>query len=316
MPLLPTSGTVAVNKWYTQRADYRGMLDCVLGDGTTAEPVSYSVYGMTNLTFKIDELHAPQMQAMDQPVLRDETAIATLSGIGSLPARTADQALCMPVTLRLDQYTTGDLQAAFMLRNALGEVVSTADAPLATANQRLSSNAAPGETLTAYGLLRLPYGAPPGDYDMLLRVYDWQIAPSGYDMAAADGRSRGKDLLVGRWQVVPGADWQATGRRSTLATEVNLPLGPNLTLLRHDLLTLTPLQVSSGEDVKFNLLWQGTDPLPELWLRAVDNSWQMPITTTVDAHDAITLDWRSLIVPANVPSGRAEISPAGSDSPG
>ena len=38
LPLLPTSGDVALNIWYTQRADYRGMMGCILGNGTINEP--------------------------------------------------------------------------------------------------------------------------------------------------------------------------------------------------------------------------------------------------------------------------------------
>src|SRR5690606_4832190 len=39
-PLLPAAGAVELNVWYTQRADYRGMLGCVLGAASAAAPAA------------------------------------------------------------------------------------------------------------------------------------------------------------------------------------------------------------------------------------------------------------------------------------
>ena len=81
LPLLPTSGDVALNIWYTQRADYRGMMGCVLGNGTVDEPERFTTYGMTTLIY-----HNP---ALDLPQLRDSDL--TFSDSGSEPGRAASR---------------------------------------------------------------------------------------------------------------------------------------------------------------------------------------------------------------------------------
>ena len=60
---LPTSGDVALNVWYTQRADYRGMMGCVLGNGTVDEPESFTTYGMTSLIYHQPSLDLPELRA-------------------------------------------------------------------------------------------------------------------------------------------------------------------------------------------------------------------------------------------------------------
>ena len=64
------------------------------------------------------------------------------------------------------------MKAKLIVQNDLGWTVASADAIFATANQRTSSALAAGDLLTAYPLLRLPYGAPAGDYRVFLRLYD------------------------------------------------------------------------------------------------------------------------------------------------
>src|SRR5690606_9399980 len=58
-PLLPQSGDVALNVWYTQRADYRGMMNCLLSAGTTGLPVEHEVYGMSSLLYESPLLRLP-----------------------------------------------------------------------------------------------------------------------------------------------------------------------------------------------------------------------------------------------------------------
>ncbi len=80
LPLLPTSGDVSLNVWYTQRADYRGMMGCLLGNGTVDQPDSFTTYGMTTLTY-----HHP---ALDLPQLRRPTSLSpTAAGRRSRTSR-------------------------------------------------------------------------------------------------------------------------------------------------------------------------------------------------------------------------------------
>ncbi len=234
--LLPHSGNVALNVWYTQRADFRGMLNCLYSNGRADLPIEHTVYGMSNLLFSDVTLSLPQMQPLDQPIIAEGQTIATLVSAGVVQTRRADEALCLPVTLRVNQSITSDLHLVVSLRDASGWEILSQDVIFATANQRLTSSAAPGETLTAYALLRAPYGLPPGDYDVLLRVYD-DSAPSGYDMLDAEGHVLGKDLPLDQWKLLPGAEWLASGRETTLPVRVDLPVSDDLTLLAHELHT-------------------------------------------------------------------------------
>ena len=304
-PLLPESGDVALNVWYTQRADFRGMMGCILGHGTTTPPVEHTVYGMSSQLYAAPSLELPVIRAFDRPVLDDGSSIARVTGVGEFSTTTADEALCVPVELRLEKDIAAELRAALIVRNALGQDIVQASAIFATANQRTSEQLDPGESLTAYALLRLPYGAPPGQYDILLRVFDEAVQPSGYDVVSETGEVVGKDLLLGQWNVEPGADWEATGRETSLPNRVGLSVSDTLTLIAHD---LTAATLSPGEDVPISLLWQGNDPLPELTLSPGSGTWALPISPESAPRDAVMLDWRVFRVPLEAEAGPVSLS--------
>lgn len=301
-PLLPESGDVALNVWYTQRADFRGMMGCVLGNGTTQLPVQHTVYGMTNALYRAPSLRMPELRPLEQPLLHDGIPLATVTAAGELVPMAADQALCVPVELRLQQAVDVDLQAALIVRNGFGWDVAQTSAIFATANQRTSAQLAPGETLTAYALLRLPYGAPPDDYDIFLRLFDETRQPSGYDFTAQ--ANPGKDFLLGTWQVEPGADWEATYRQTPLPNRVDLRVGQSLALLAHD---LNPATLSPGADLRLQLLWQGDDRLPDLTFAPQNESHATVVTADPGPRDSITLDWRVLRVPLEADPGVAHL---------
>ena len=304
-PLLPDGGQVALNVWYTQRADFRGMLDCVLGNGTHTSPLEHTVYGMSNLLYADAPQGLPASRAFDRSILHNGVPVATITGIGVFDPAQADQALCAPVEIRLNQVIASDVQAAVVIRNSLGWDIAQTSAIFATANQRTTSTLAPGESATAYPPLRLPVGAPPGDYEILLRVFDSVAAPSGYDMVSESGNVIGKDLTLGTWHIRPGAAWRATNRETTLPDRVDLKVSNDLILLAHDIdasTTLTP-----GTEVRLQLLWQGRGSLPDLRLRSVTGDWQVTIPPTVSTRDSITLDWRESRIPTEVESGTAQL---------
>lgn len=303
-PLLPASGRVALNRWYTQRADYRDMLPCMLGHGTVNAPDEFTTYGMTNLLYETPGHPLVEPQVMERPVLHNGQAIAHIETVGSLPKMTADQAICLPVQLRLDQLLSVDLRAAVVVRNDLGWDVAQASGIFATANQRTTAHLPAGETVSAYVLLRLPYGAPTGDYTVFLRVFDDAAEPSGYDMVTADGRLLGKDLPLGAWSVLPGADWSQVERETELPYTINKPVSDDLTLLAHNLepeIALLP-----GQTLRLQLLWQGPGPLLDLTLVS-DDDFEMVIPAENGPRDLITLDWRELRLPADAPGGTAQL---------
>jgi hypothetical protein len=302
-PLLPQSGDVALNVWYTQRADYRGMLDCILSSGTRNPPEAYHVQGMSNLLYTAPRLQMPPMRAFDGVVLAQGVTAGLIERVGEPDISTAERALCLPLDMKLLQRVEGDIKAAVIVSNPLGWQVARADAVFATANQRLSSALDAGETATAYALLRLPYGAPPGDYDLRLRVYDETGMVEGYDLRRGDDGSISRELVLGTWRVAPGADWSQVRHDMDWPRMADLPVG-DVRLVAHDAPEMQV--VTTGQNLRLSLLWQGDGTTPPLTLAAGD-SWSVTITPTYPTVNEALLDWRTVRLPLDAAEGDAEL---------
>lgn len=298
LPLLPTSGDVALNIWYTQRADYRGMMGCLLGDGTVNEPERFDAYGMTNLLFRAPTLHPPILKPFDA-----DLSMAAITAVGDMPPASADRAVCLPIQITLTQPTNVDLKAAVRIENNLGMEVAHSDAIFADRIQRTSSQLAAGSVLTAYALLRLPYGAPAGDYTVHIRVYDEQAQPSGYALTV-DGQTR-PDVQLPLTRT-SGSDWSLVNRSTDLPVKTDQSVAnSDLKLIAHNLKTLT---LHNGDLLQMALLWSGKNVILDLRLVAADGSWQTPINAPVyPDHDSITLDWRQVQIPLDAASGKANV---------
>ena len=303
-PLLPRQGKVALNQWYGQRADYRGMASCLLAHGAASPPESFTVYGMSNLLFDAPPTSLPELQPLDRIVMVDGVERARLLAWGTPPPQRADQALCLPVSLLAGPQLTGEVQAAILLRNTLGQIVNKRSAIFATDDQRSGLQARPGDILSAWPLIWLPLGAPPGDYEVWLRVFDETQAPDGYELRNANGAPAGRELLLGQWRLLPGADWRATGRESDLTQRSELAVGDDLRLLAHNLSggTLHP-----GQRLDVSMLWEGRAALPLLTLAASDGSWARDLMPQPGKRDEITLDWREVTVPSAARAGEARM---------
>ena len=303
-PLLPRQGKVALNQWYTQRADYRGMASCLLAQGAARPPGSYTVYGMSTLLFDAPPTSLPEFQSLEMTVQVDSAERATLLARGALQAQRAEQALCLPVSLLAGPHLASEIQAAILLRNRLGQIVSKRSAIFATDDQRSGLQARPGDILSAWPLIWLPFGAPPGDYEVWLRVFDEMHAPDGYELRNASGAPAGRELLLGQWRLLPGADWRTTGRETDLSQRSELAVGDDLRLLAHNLAgeTLHP-----GQRLDVSMLWQGRAALPWLSLAASDGSWARDLMPQPGERDEITLDWREVTVPSAARAGEARM---------
>jgi 4-amino-4-deoxy-L-arabinose transferase-like glycosyltransferase len=292
-PLLPTRGDVALNIWYTQRADYRGMMNCLLANGTTQPPDEFTVQGMTTLVYRHPSLARFVLHNFDA-----ENPLMRVEAVGSPGRSTGDQALCLPVQLELQKETAANLKASVIVRNTLGWEIARADAVFADAAQRLTAQLPAGTVLTAYPLLHMPVGAPPGDYPVYLRVYDEAEQPSGYDLSSS--RRSGKDVFIGQWGIVPGARW--IDRQPDLPVSVNRPVNDNLELLAHDAQGGT---FHNGDTLRLTLLWRGAGALPDLTLAG--EKWQVTIPSSRSEHDMLTSDWRAVQIPPDAASGSAEL---------
>lgn len=293
--LLPMQGRVALNQWFTQRADYRGMAPCMLTHGSTTLPLVHTVYGMRNLLYDAPPPTVPQLQPLAQAITVDGAERAVVRAHGSLPAFHASQALCLPVALEAGPQLRTELQASVVIRNRLGQVVGKDSAVFATDDQRSGAQAMPGDLLSAWPVLRLPYGAPPGDYEIWLRVFDELQAMQGHELRRVDGAALGSETLLGIWRVSPGADWERTGRETGLPLRDNVTVGDDLQLLAHD---LAGGSLQPGQTLSASLLWRGVGDLPDLTLAAADGSWARTLVPLDGPRDAVTLDWREVTVPA------------------
>ena len=303
-PLLPRQGKVALNQWYTQRADYRGMASCLLAHGAARLPESFTVYGMSTLLFDAPPTSLPELQPLEMTVSVDSAERATLLARGALQATTRGPG-AVPAGFPAGRAAAeGRGQAAILLRNRLGQIVSKRSAIFATDDQRSGLQARTGDVLSAWPLLRLPFGAPPGDYEVWLRIFDETQAPDGYELRNASGAPLGRELLLGQWRILPGADWRATGRETDLTQRSELAVGDDLRLLAHNLAgeTLHP-----GQRLAVSLLWEGSAALPGLGLAASDGSWARDLMPQPGERDEITLDWREVTVPALARAGEAQM---------
>ena len=300
--LLPEQGRVALNQWFTQRADYRGMAPCLLAHGSTALPVVHTVYGMRNLLFEAPPMSIPQLQPLAQAFTVGGAEIAVVTAHGGLPAFNASQALCLPVVLEAGPQLRTELQVSIVIRNRLGHAVGKDSAIFATDDQRSGLQAVPGDVLSAWPVLRLPYGAPPGDYEVWLRVFDELQALDGYELRPADGAAPGREVLLGIWRVTPGADWELTGREIGLPVQHRVSVGDDLQLLAHN---FSGGSLQPGQTLMASMLWRGGGGLPDLTLAAADGSWSRVLVPLDGPRDAITLDWREATVPATAAAGDA-----------
>lgn len=303
LPLLPTEGAVALNIWYTQRADYRGMLGCLLEHGADQPPAIFTTYGMSSAHYAT-AAESVAFATFDLAVMGDGSALAVGVERGTIPPLTADRALCHPVTLRLERPTSAELKAALIARNALGWEIARADAIFATDNQRTTDMLDAGEVVTAYPLLRLPYGAPPGPYELILRIYDEARQPSGYELRADPGAPPVRDWPLGVWDVPAGAAWAAPPPAPDLPVAVDHQPTAGPHLLAHD---AREGAVVNGAVVPLTLLWDGVGRPPTLTLMREDGSWRVDFPGG-DAVDGVLRDWRALRIPVDAPPGPAVLA--------
>jgi hypothetical protein len=305
IPLLPQGAdSVSLNIWYTQRADYRGMLPCLLGHLTSRLPGEFTTYGMTDLRFDEPSSELPIMVAAAITFARDGTTVAHVTQIGSLPATRAEQALCIPIQLVSEQSIPSETSVAVIARNALGWEIARSDAVIATADQRTALAAY--DAASAYPLLRLPYGAPPGDYTVYLRLYDAQAMPSGYDPDDPSLETSGRDVLVGRWRVSQGADWATTGLEPEQGNFDQF-VGEDLQLVDVDI--DSPPSLRSGDMLRITLLWKSESAIvPDLMLRDAEDRWEVVIPSLQPRVEGALLDWRLVRLPIDAPAGEAILS--------
>jgi len=266
-PLLPAAGDVALNIWYTQRADYRGMIGCLLEHGTTAPPETYTTYGMTTNVYRQSMTEGIAAQPVTWTIADERGEIGRLETI-SIPdnALVADQALCLPIAMTLTRPVDIALKATLIVRNPLGDEIASADAILATADQRTSESVAAGEILRGFPLVRLPYGAPAVEYTLELRIYDETRRVYGYDLI--DGDTRTLDRRIAVWNPRPATTWNMPPPGASALASID-----GLTLMTVN----APMSARPGDHITLTLGWM--------------------------TAGGYVLDWRALRIPIETPPG-------------
>ncbi len=287
--LLPEpGGDVALNVWYRQRADYRGMMNCLLSAGTVP-PETFQVDGMDSLIYRAPPLSPPALVPVNVWFGDSSKRIAHLDSVGEPPPTRADHAACIPLHLTALNARDGEMKALVIVRDGRGREIARVDAVFADAAQRTIGVF---ERSSAFATLRLPAGTPPGTYDLFARLYDEERHLSGL-IPEDNQRTRfGRDLWIGTWEIVPGAIWMPDS-----------PPDAPLILIETQPESIT---VNNGTSFDLMLLWSGHGALPDLTL-TLPNGTAQTIPTEIDQHDDLTRERRTIRISAEMVSGAAAL---------
>ncbi len=287
---------VEINTWYTQGSDRRGMLRCLIGHNRPAPVQTMAVQGMASTAYEVTgPLATPPLQAIT-PVRFDAVALLAAGVTGE--AQPASHGICVPLDVTLTAPVQDDLQVAVRLLNTHGQEIAAADAPILSAQQVSTRYLQPGGSATAYPLLYLPQGTPPGAYRVTVRLYGAH-APSGLDIRdPASGAPAGKDAEIGFVHLTDG-NWPP------FLPGCALSIAPGVTLTNcADLSSAESLY--PGQVLSLTLAWQIDGASPPIAIALTGSDWQIENTATPLATGAV-LDWREMIIPAQA-TGQAMLS--------
>lgn len=285
---------VELNTWYTQRADARGMLPCLLGHGQPALSQTYSVYGMSTTAYRI---RGPLLMPSGESAAPVNFGALTLEP-ERIPADPfpADRGVCLAFTVTVNERTQQDVQVAVNALNPQGWEIAGDDAPVLTAAQVPVSRLDVGQTARAYALLYFPQGTPPGEYPLRVRVYS-ESNPSGFDVRdPATGAPTGKDVSLGVLRVLH-ADWPP------FEDDCMRAAAPDVSLSGCE---ETGGELVAGDSLRLTFRWQTAVDSPEITVRLAGDGWEVADTRALTGRGAV-LDWRALPVPAEA-AGTAELT--------
>jgi hypothetical protein len=305
------------------------MVDCVLGHGSTSPPRVHVVRGLADKMYPYTPSVLPQLEPRGADVVVGDVTAAALAP----SALAADRAACLPVDLTLTRAVTGTLRAAVIARNALGWEIARADAPFAPSGPEAGGPDRSGARLTAWTLLRLPLGAPPGRYVLYLRVYDDPARPDGYPVRTTGVVRGGTDVAMAPWTALPGATWPMAAATSLgvtpglvsgtelveqgVAAELDLPyrraveVGRDMVLVAQSLDPDAPATVRPGDTLAVTFLWRGDGTIPYVDLADDDRRWHVASPPSAVTHDELTRDWREIRIPGDAEGGTATLRAPG-----
>ena len=323
---------VALIKWYQGENDKRGLLSYLLeGRGTLVKREDlpgYSVY-IYQLDAALPEGERPKVQTWSRNVYADfvgEGGLRLLSATVEtfVPA---DETLAVALTWRVEQVTPHDYKVALMLVNERGRVLARDDLLMRDGLGRGTQEWPLGRVTTTYHTLSVPAGLAPLEYGLELTVYH-EGDLTGLDVLDEAGAPAGKRYPLASVVLDP-----ALGRTGkTIAREAlglhplegSPRVAPGLALAAFGLdadLEGSEWVCRTGDSLTALLEWQqaAAKSLPDYWpsLRLVRQGHILASEESAPVNDRyptswwqpgeVVLDWRELIIPADITSGPAEL---------
>lgn len=296
--------------WYQLPADVRGMYPCLLESaGERLDDATLTVQGLTTQAYRLD---GPLVSAPLPDVAADFGLMRLQGAVLHGPA-----GVCLQTDWTLSRPTDQDwrVSGALLAMDPPGWTVARDDSDIRADDQQPTSGWDVGAPGQGFSLLRVPPGAPPGDYETEVRVYS-RAQQSGLDRLV-DGVPAGKAASLGT-VVRPAVAVDAPDRLAARRPLAVLPddAGP-VRLLAHD---ARAADLNPGQELRITLHWSapgecdpGSDCTPlepgELVLRGEDWALAQP----VQAYPGYSQDWHVMVIPGGV-SGDAVLQIVGPDS--
>ncbi len=307
----------ALVKWHQGETDRRGLLPFALERrGTLVRQQSLPAY---SVSFYALDAGASAVLRQDVHANFGPLRLEALDCETLVPA---DEAITVALTWSLDAPVARDLKVALALVDAGGRDAARADLVLHDALGRGTASWPVGEEFTTYYALPLGAGLAPTEYTLMASIYH-EGAPQGLDVLDAAGAPAGKRLALVTLALDPPQG--RTGRtvdRPRLGLTALAPapaVAPGLALAAWGL--ERDGSYRTGERLSVLLEWHATAPeaLPDYWpeLRLVRGGQELAALEAAPAYDQYptswwlpdetVLDWRDLIVPAELVGGPAEL---------
>ncbi|NDJ76755.1 MAG: hypothetical protein GYB65_10895 [Chloroflexi bacterium] len=285
--------TVELLTWYQLPADERGMYPCLL-----------EAAGQRGETFTVQGL-STQRYTIERPLALAGTPDIPAAIFGPINLTAAaldgDESICVHTSWELPAETSVDWRVSGRLAAPVGAgwAITSSDTDIRADDQAPTSDWEAGGTGSAFSVLRLPAGTPPGAYDVSIRVYS-SDTPDGLVRLVDGIPTGGLSLPIG----TVSSSGNTSNSPSTPPTPAITPITSDVELLGYDVPT-GPL--FPGQEVRITLYWHNTGATA--WTAGVlalrGDAWHQ--SRPVTAHPVYNLDWHTFTVPPDA-NGTASLA--------
>lgn len=280
--------------WFQLPADLRGMYPCVL-EAAGQRGDERVVQGIATTAYRIERpvSFAPR----DVPLANnDDAALAGVSIAGQAT-------LCVQTDWQMKRAVDADWRVSMRLLTSdpPGWTLVQSDTDLRSDEQEPTSTVQDGATVSAFSTLRLPAGAPPGDYTLRSVVFSEENA-SGFDWMV-DGVPAGRFVQLGTLALAGN-----TAQSFAEAPLRKLDRAVDETITLHGLEASADV-LSAGQALRITLYWTAENccqdqPWTDATLTLQGDGWAD--TQSVAVFGPYSLDWHAFRVPADA-SGSVDL---------